>query len=212
MQTIDITGQRFGRLVVIEQLPERRRKHIVWRCKCDCGNYSDVLGYSLRYGTTQSCGCLETENKERILGQHKKHEFSKDPNLRHIYNVWKSMRGRCNRRTDKRYHRYGERGISICEEWKDPTVFVDWAIAHGYQRGLTLDRINNDGNYCPENCRFVPVKVNNRNSSNTHLHIDEVEQIRKEYRSTHRRQVDIASDYGVTQQTVSRIVNKKSWL
>lgn len=211
MNTIDLIGKRFGRLVVVGKLPERRRKHIVWKCKCDCGETSEVLGYNLRYGKTKSCGCLEQENKARILGNHIKHNYRNDPVLKYIYNVWKSMRSRCFRKTDSRYSRYGGRGITICQEWNDPVVFVNWALANGYCRGLQIDRIDNDGNYCPDNCRFIPIKENNRNSSNTHLNRSEVDSICKEYACGNVKQSDLAVKYGVTQQTISKIINKKSW-
>lgn len=208
---IDLTGKRFGRLTVIRMLDGRKNNHIVWECKCDCGTICNIRGYSMRYGKTKSCGCLEKENLHSILSANSKHEYQKDPYLRHIYAVWKGMRGRCNRLTNSRYHRYGGRGISVCKEWNNPINFVNWAMSHGYKRGLTLDRIDNNGNYCPENCRFVSIRDNNRNSSNTHLNVVDIENIRAEYRRTHRRQVDIAADYGITQQTVSRIINFRPW-
>lgn len=207
----DLTGLRFGRLTVVRMDKERKNTHIVWECKCDCGNTCHVLGYAMHYGNTKSCGCLEQENRLTFSQFNTKHNYSNDPVLCHVYHVWKSIKGRCRRKTDKRYHRYGGRGISICSEWEDPVNFVNWAIANGYRRGLTLDRIDNDGNYCPENCRFISIRENNRNSSNTHLTMSDIASIRAEYKTGNFKQVDIACKYGITQQTVSKIINYRSW-
>lgn len=84
-----------------------------------------------------------------------------------LFNVWQSMKSRCENPNRSNYHRYGGRGIEVCDEWHSAESFVKWALSNGYQRGLQLDRIDNDGNYCPENCRFVTPKENSRNRRNT---------------------------------------------
>ena len=201
---------KFGRLTVLRMMDERRNNHIVWECKCDCGSTCQVLGYHLKRGDTKSCGCLEKENLNRLICNRVKHNFTKDPEYNSIYAIWKSMRERCRNPKDKRFNRYGGRGISICSTWEDPKKFVEWALLNGYKKGLTIDRKNNDGNYSPENCHFVPLKENNRNNSNVRVTYDIVDKIRKEYEKG-LKQKEIANRYGISQQTVSKIVNYKTW-
>lgn len=201
---IDITGKKFGRLTVIKRLHVNKNKFIVWECKCDCGKTIHQLSYPLRQGEVKSCGCLNTEMRlERITT----HGLSKLP----IYKVWKSMKKRCYAESDKRYHRYGGRGIIVCDEWlKSPESFIRWAISNGYKEGLTIDRIDNDDNYLPNNCRFVTIAKNNRNSSNTHLTETNIKEIRSLH-SSGMMQIDIAPLFGISQQSVSKIVNNKTW-
>lgn len=157
---IDLTGQRFGRLVVVGRNQSRNnRRHVAWDCVCDCGNTCVVLGCNLKTGKTQSCGCLRNP----------KHVKSRE----RLYPIWYCMIQRCTNPTDSRYHRYGARGISVCEEWaNDYRVFREWAYANGYKddvaRGqCTIDRIDIDGDYCPENCRWVDniTQCNNKSSN-----------------------------------------------
>lgn len=201
---IDITGKRFGRLTVISRSHVNQNKFIVWECKCDCGNTTYVVAHQMKHGKVQSCGCL---NQEKRLERITTHGFSKLP----IYKVWKSMKSRCYNRSDKRYSRYGGRGIVVCVEWIiSAESFVRWAIVNGYKKGLTIDRIDNNGNYSPDNCRFVTVAKNNRNSSNTHLTESDIKEIRR-LDANGMMQIDIAPMFGISQQSVSKIVNNKSW-
>lgn len=148
----DITGQRFGRLTVIEQA-ESKNNHARWVCKCDCGNKRIVYGSSLFSGETKSCGCW---NKDKML----KHNLT-DTKLAHI---WSQIKQRCFQKNCKAYKNYGGRGITVCDEWKnDFLTFYNWSIKNGYKENLSIDRIDNDGNYCPENCRWVEDDTQRRN-------------------------------------------------
>ncbi len=151
MRKIDLTDQRFGRLTVIKEAP-KRKKTSMWLCKCDCGNSAVVSVSDLRRGHTKSCGCLRVD----INTTHGIYNTK-------LYRIWHEMQRRCNDHNKTAYMRYGGRGISICSEWDDPKMFYDWAMANGYEEGLQIDRIDNDGDYEPNNCQWVTAKENCNN-------------------------------------------------
>ena len=168
MRFIDLTGQRFGRLVVIKRVENAKNKHPQWLCKCDCGNFKKVRGNSLRAGLIVSCGCYARE--QRLLGT-TKHGFARTK-LNYRYD---GMISRCYNPKDKYYPNYGGRGIKVCDEWlNDSRKFYIWAIENGYDEDAsymkcTLDRIDVNGDYSPENCRFVDIKTQCNNRTSNHL-------------------------------------------
>ena len=152
VNTIDLIGRRFGRLTVVEKIGPNKYHKMVWRCKCDCGGFRNVRTGDLLAGTAQSCrfNCY-------------RHTRDMDGNPTRLYRIWKNMKTRCYSKNTPAYKYYGYRGIEVCKEWHEFEPFYAWAISNGYTDELSIDRINNNGNYEPSNCRWSTSKEQAQN-------------------------------------------------
>lgn len=162
--SIDLVNLRFGRLVVVEQAGKNKWNKRLWLCHCDCGEDRVILENRLKSGETRSCKCLQ---RDGVITRNTKHNHAKRKNKSKIYSIWTAMIQRCTNQNSKDYFLYGGRGILVCEHWKQFSNFLeDMGEA---PEGCQIDRINNNGDYCKENCHWVTTKQNNRNKRNNHL-------------------------------------------
>lgn len=160
---IDLTGKRYGRLVVLKQA-EPNKGRIAWLCQCDCGNQKIVITTALRRGLAKSCGCLRKETSAQKATKHLMCDSK-------LYDCYHNMKKRCYNKNCDHYKYYGAESKGICDEWlgKDGFKrFAEWAMANGYKDGLQIDRIDYNLGYSPQNCRWVTSKENGRNKRNNH--------------------------------------------
>lgn len=191
----DLTGQRFGRLIALYPTEKRIRRRVVWHCKCDCGKYKDVDSLSLIQGDTTSCGCFATE----ILI--KRNTTHGDSSTR-LYRIFSGMISRCKYPSATEYEDYGGRGITVCDEWKDYNNFKQWAMSNGYTDELTLERNDVNGNYCPNNCKWVTMNEQSNNKRSSHF---------LTYNGMTKTIAQWADLLGINYGTLQSRINKLGW-
>ena len=194
-------GKVFSRLIVLSLFGTNKHRQRVWNCLCECGTITQVATLSLNNGNTQSCGCLGRDSTSERFTIH---------GLSHsrLYQIWNGMVKRCYNSKSESYQHYGLRGIIICDAWRDDFLaFYNWALVNGYRDDLTIDRIDVNGNYEPNNCRWATYDEQAHNRRNAVLTEDDVRAIRKDARVLR----EIAADYGIACNTVSNIKNRNRW-
>lgn len=201
----DIIGKRFGRLFVISVNRKEQKYNskgikdgykYYYLCKCDCGNTVEVDRNSLRFNKTKSCGCIKSE-KSRL--RKTTHGLSKTK----LYRTYNGMKNRCYRENLKEYCNYGGRGIKVCNEWlNDFNAFYIWAMNNGYSEGLSIDRIDVNGNYEPNNCRWITMTKQASNKRNNHL---------LTYQGKTKTIADWARETGIASPTIRKRINDYGW-
>lgn len=152
-------GERYGKLIALYENGRDLKNHILWRFKCDCGAEKDIVGYLVTCGRNKSCGCMAYKPPINIIHG--------DSNTR-LYRIWRAMKSRCNYKKNLNYKIYGGRGIKVCKEWESSyQAFKQWAIENGYSDELTIERIDCDKGYFPENCKWITMHDQNYNHRNT---------------------------------------------
>lgn len=182
-----LVGEKFGKLTVIKRADDyisQKGKHSpMWLCQCECGNIKAIAQSSLKSGCTKSCGCSRYESKT-------KHGLSGS----RLYNIWSNMKQRCNSENESSYDRYGGRGITYCEQWEDFSEFSKWAFENGYEDTLTIERKDVNGNYCPENCCWIPQPEQAKNRRPSLRLVDK--------NGNERLMVDVAEELGISANVV----------
>lgn len=194
---VDLTGQKFNLLTVVERAHNAKCGKTQWLCKCECGNQVIVMGHDLKNGNTKSCGCY----KNKIMSQG-------GGNLRHgmcqtrLYAIWNGMKTRCYNQEHHSYKDYGAKGIKMCNEWLSFEHFYQWAMTNGYSDNLTIERQNFEGNYEPSNCCWITLKEQANNRSSNHFIT---------YNGKTQTVKQWAVEYNIGYQKLLYRINRLSW-
>ncbi|MCK5600601.1 hypothetical protein KAR91_01960 [Candidatus Pacearchaeota archaeon] len=195
----DMQGQRFGKLVVLSRAGSNAKQEATWKVRCDCSNERIVRGMTLRSGGLKNCGCARRDPLQVRMSSDKAGKDVRHP----LYPVFHAMKRRCYNEASSDYYKYGERGITICEDWRDdPNSFVKWGISHGWEKGLQVDRVDNNGNYSPENCRFVTAKENCRNTRRN---------VWVKYKGQDRLLFELGEEFGIDRKILYDRVKRYKW-
>lgn len=193
----DLTGQPFGRLLVLERAKNTKYGAAQWLCKCSCPKHKEIVVSSrnLITGHTQSCGCWR---KEQVSKKQKTHGMSRT----RIYKIWCGIKTRCYDTKTPRYKDYGGRGITVCKEWHTFEEFYTWSMFNGYQENLSLDRIDNDKGYSPKNCRWVTAKEQANNTRQNRVQF---------YKGKLYTIAELSDITGINRGTLNTRINRLGW-
>ncbi len=201
------SGDKFNRLTVVSFSHKGgSRNENYYLCRCACGRTKSIRESRVRSGITKSCGCLA---KEGVAARNRTHGLSLTGKKQaRLHRIWSNMKARCSVKTHQSYKNYGGRGISVCDEWfNDYLSFHLWAVSHGYKDTLTIDRIDNDGNYCPENCRWISKSENSGKTRATKLSATDAQFIRQSSLEIK----ELARMFNISKTHVSSIRNNHRW-
>ena len=194
----NLLWQKFGRLTVIESAGANSHREHLWKCKCECGNEKIINAYALVSGHTKSCGCLAIDTSRILNTKHGERDSR-------LYRIYTNMKSRCYKENSSNYKYYGGRGIRVCEEWlgKDGAYnFCKWAKSNGYSDNLTLDRIDNNAEYSPSNCRWITWKQQQNNKRNN---------VKFSYKGQTKTMAEWADHYGIKYSTFQRMLKQKEF-
>ena len=183
-------GQKFGKLTLTERMPGGQK----WKAVCDCGN-TVVFQVSSSQTVCRECSHKRLAEKRTIHGE----SPDSAKNASRLYGIWLNMKARCTNPNSGNHKDYLDRGIKVCEEWMDYMSFKEWALSHGYRDDLSIDRVDNDGNYCPENCRWATQSEQMRNTRSNHL---------LTFNGETKTMVEWSEIYGIPYHTLKARINK----
>jgi hypothetical protein len=186
MKFQNLVGQKFGNAIVLKRVANKGGR-VAYLCKCDCGNEFVTTALNLKSGDTKSCGCIRAK---MLSSRNERHGKSKT----RLYRIWLGIKKRCTNKNESCYKNYGGRGIKICDEWvNNYPAFETWANANGYNENLTIDRIDVNGNYCPNNCRWITKQEQGYNKRNSRF---------IEYNNKKRTVAEWAKELGINYDTI----------
>jgi len=206
MKALELTGKRFGRWIVVKRVENNKWNKSQWLCKCDCGNVKIIIARVLVLNKSQSCGCLQ---KEITYKRSLKHGYAKRGNQTKTYITWAHMLQRCHNPKAKHYKYYGNRGIKVCDKWRS---FKNFLKDMGERpKGLTIERVDNDGNYEPDNCVWATRREQRRNNRYAKLNPLKVQVIKKLLKESKLKQWEIAEIFHVARVTINDINTDRHW-
>ena len=193
-----LIGQKYNSLTIIGF--EHRGKCWFWKCQCDCGKEIVAMPNKVRNGHTKTCGCGKVERCHALT---EKYRITHAGRGERLYYIWRGMKSRCTNNGNKDFSKYGGRGISVCNEWFcNYANFREWALKNGYRNDLTIDRIDVNGNYCPENCRWITLKEQSRNKRIT---------IYVTVNGVTKPLSEMCEDYRIKYQSAYGLIHRKGW-
>jgi len=203
----DLVGKKFGKLTILREFGRNNRGQVKWECKCDCGGLAYAISNALTSGNTKSCGCTRVEKLNALCKKHGHAAAGIRPSI--TYESWNHMKQRCSNEKNSHFKNYGGRGISVCERWKSFELFLD--DMGECPIGYSIERINVNGNYEPENCKWIPKNLQSRNTTRTVLSEILAKEIRDDFTNGMKRR-EIIKKYNLRPGTIDSVIYNNSWI